>query len=274
MAVLNHLAAHPGERFTLSEIARRLELNKATLHAILAALAAGGYIVRDDARKTYGLGPALIALGNSALQASPAAQVAVPEMQSLTDDLGLDVVASADIGDEIVILARTGTPRPFGVNVFPGQRLPLQPPLGTVFVAWAGAQRIERWLARVPSPDAVPRHRESLEIVRARGYSVGIEAGVVPSGRRDGGRKPSLEERVRGIRIEEYALDALEPRGAYRLNHIGAPVFGPDGAVAVALFLIGFAGEIAGEDVPRLADRVCDAAERVTQAIGGRAPAA
>lgn len=106
IAVLNFLAAHPGERFTLSEVARSLHLNKATLHALLSAMTESGYLVRDPAQKSYGLGPALIALGNSALGTYPAADYAVPEMQGLSDELGLDCVASAAIHDEIVILDR------------------------------------------------------------------------------------------------------------------------------------------------------------------------
>ena len=43
IAVLNLLAAHPGQPYTLSDIARDLELNKATLHAILWALTQAGF---------------------------------------------------------------------------------------------------------------------------------------------------------------------------------------------------------------------------------------
>src|SRR5207245_4534029 len=117
VAVLNLLAAHPQQRYTLSEIARDLKLNKATLHAILGALTDEGYLVRDPAAKSYALGPALVALGNSAVSTYPAAECAVPEMRALTDELGLDCVASAAISDEIVILARAGVPRPFGVYI-------------------------------------------------------------------------------------------------------------------------------------------------------------
>jgi len=99
VAVLNLLAAHPQQRYTLSEIARDLKLNKATLHAILGALTDEGYLVRDPAAKSYALGPALVALGNSAVSTYPAAECAVPEMRALTDELGLDCVASAAISD-------------------------------------------------------------------------------------------------------------------------------------------------------------------------------
>ena len=277
VAVLNYLAANPGERFSLSEIARDLGLNKATLHAILGALTEVGYLSRDPEQKTYSLGPALVAIGNSALATFSAADYALPEMQSLTDELGLHCVASTSIHDEILILTRTGTPRPFGINVQPGQRLPLAPPLGTVFVAWSDDERIETYLAKVgpaASKERLERYRRAITAVRARGYSVGLE-GPPPQPRAEGRRTahaPTLEESVRGVEIEEYALIDLDRASSYRLNHIGAPVFGPDGHVSLGLFLIGFLGGVPAERVPEYAQRLQTACERVTKAIHGKAP--
>jgi DNA-binding IclR family transcriptional regulator len=279
VAVLNYLASHPGERFSLSEIARDLGLSKATLHAILGALTETGYLVRDPAQKTYALGPTLVALGNAAVASFPAVDCALPEMQSLTDELGLDCVASAAIGDEIVVLARTGALRPFGVNVQPGQRLPLVPPLGTVFVAWARPERVDRYLSALgPTVPAArrARHREAIAAVRERGFSVGVEAGAPPPRPARGDRRrrhaPTLEEAIRGLPIEEYALIRLEPGAAYRVNHIGAPVFGPDGEVALGLFLIGFVGAQPAERILEDAARLRAACAQVTKAIQGREP--
>jgi DNA-binding IclR family transcriptional regulator len=275
VAILNLLAEDPDRRWTLSEIARDLRLNKATLHAILFALNEAGYLTRDAGEKTYGLGPALIALGNSALAASPAAHTALPEMQALTDELGVECVASAAIHDEIVILVRAGTPRPFGVFVEPGQRLPLAPPLGSVFVAWSDDDTVLRWLRRAAVPKVVQkRYREAIDVVRQRGYSVGLEGERFA--RALGGRprdaRSMLERNVRGIRIEEYALLDLDPEASYRVNHIGAPVFGPDEQVALALFLIGFAGQLPGAAVEAIAARLLEVAGRISLAIRGRSP--
>jgi DNA-binding IclR family transcriptional regulator len=279
VAVLNYLAAHSGERFTLSEIARDLTLNKATLHAILGALTESGYLVRDADAKIYGLGPALVALGNSAVGSFPAVDTAMPEMQALTDELGFDCVASAAIHGEIVILARSGTPRPFGINVQPGQRLPLVPPLGTVFVAWSGREHIDAYLARVGprvSADRREQYRRAIGAVRKRGYSVGLDGPPPPprspQGRRAKQHAPTLEESVRGVEIEEYALIELDRSASYRLNHIGAPVFGPDGEVTLGLFLIGFAGGMPADRVPEYAARLVATCERVTKGIQGLAP--
>lgn len=278
VAILNHLAAHPDRPYTLSEIARELRLNKATLHAILSALTASGYLARDPERKSYTLGPALVALGNSATEAYPAAHYAMPEMQAVTDELGLDCVASAAIGVEIVILARAGTPRPFGINIEPGMRMPLVPPLGTVFVAWSQPEEIEKYLARVGpavSKDRLERYRRAVAVVRERGYSVGVEGGEAEQVfRRLRGETPEDDRPRRGKRLsdEDYALLEMNRAAAYRVNHIGVPVFGPDAEVALGLFLIGFHDQLPAGTVPRYAERLRTAAANVTKAIHGREP--
>ncbi len=276
IAVLNFLAARPNDRFTLSEIARAADLNKATLHAILGALTESGFVLREEDRKTYSLGPALVALGGAAVEANPAVQLAVPQMQALSDELGLDCVASTAIEDQIVILTRTSSRRPFGIDVRPGQRLPLSPPLGTVFVAWSSSKEIDRWLAKVgptASKADIARYRAAVESVRVRGYSLGLGGEPIPRAERPAKKPRTLEENVRTVRMDEYALIELDHSSAYRLNHIGAPVFGPDGRVTLALFLIGFQGDIAASEVPRYADALMNACARVTELVHGRAPA-
>jgi DNA-binding IclR family transcriptional regulator len=160
------------------------------------------------------------------------------------------------------------------VYVLPGQRLPLTPPLGTVFVAWSDDDEVERWLAKLgPSvtKKEIERQRRALEAVFARGYSVGLEGGGRPA-RSQEGRPLTLEESIKGVRTEEYAVLDLEPGSTYRVNHIGAPVFGPDGGVAIALFIIGFPGRISGSEVDRIAERLTTATARATKGIHGRSP--
>jgi DNA-binding IclR family transcriptional regulator len=275
IAVLNFLAAHPEDRFTLSEIARSTDLNKATLHAILGALTESGFVLREEERKTYSLGPALVALGGAAVEANPAVQLSLPHMEVLSNELGLDCVASTAIEDQIVLLARTSSRRPFGINVEPGQRLPLAPPLGTVFVAWSSQAEIDRWIAKI-GPQAskadIQRYRQAVETVRARGYSLGLGGDPLPKAERAGAKPRTLEDNVRSIRVDEYALVELDHSSTYQLNHVGAPIFSADGKVSLALFLIGFRGDIAAAEVPRYAERVKYACAAVTEKVGGREP--
>ena len=205
------------------------------------------------------------------------------ELRAVSDDLGLECLASAAVAGEIVILARAGAPQPLGLSVHVGQRLPLVPPLGTVFLAWSDDDEIDRWLTRV-GPDASEaeraRYRAAVAAVRARGYSVALEADArARLGRMlaeltagdDDRRDPRaiLGELVDALAHEEYALIELAPSESYRVNHIAAPVFGPAGEVVLALTLIGFRDQLSAEQVPQYAERLMAATRTVTKAIHG-----
>ena len=267
VALLNFLASRPGESFSLSELSRRVGIAKPTAHAMLAALTDAGYLLRHPAEKTYTLGPALVAVGAAAAAREvDLVAYARDEMTRLADELHVEVVASAAVGDEIVILARAGEPEPFGVRLDVGHRLPLVPPLGTVFVAWSPPEEIDRWLRRVGASATsadLDRYRAAVEAVRRRGYLVGLEpaAGNAP--------RPATPELVEELGHQEYVLLELDRAAPHRPSHMAAPVFGPDGCVVLALTLIGFRGQLRVERVPEIGDRLLDAARTVTKAIGG-----
>ena len=102
VAVLNFMAGHSAQAFTLTEIAKSLRLSSATCHSLLASLTAAGYVYRTVG-KTYVLGPALVRIAQASLSPGLVMQVARPEMRVLADEF--DVVCSAYrlIGDEIHI---------------------------------------------------------------------------------------------------------------------------------------------------------------------------
>ncbi|QVI19887.1 helix-turn-helix domain-containing protein [Nocardia tengchongensis] len=62
--MVSFLAAHPDRSFSLSELARAAEITTATCHAILVSLVEAGWVTRTDL--TYGLGPAMLAIGRAA----------------------------------------------------------------------------------------------------------------------------------------------------------------------------------------------------------------
>lgn len=287
VGVLSFLAAHPGEGFSLSELARRLDHNKATLHSVLGALTDAGFVLRHPARRTFTLGPALVALGHAAQGPSPALEFARDEMRRLSGDLGLECLATAALGDEIVILARSGVPAEPGLNglVQVGQRLPLVPPLGTVFKAWSDPEDVERWLALVgcaAAADELARYRRGLAVARDRGYVVGLEAdpratlgqalaelaGDVRSAR----VREVVEALVDELGHEEYILVELDVEASYFVNHLVAPVFGPAGEVVLALSLYGFRRRLSGRDVAGYGETLHESCDRVTKSIHGRPP--
>lgn len=287
VAVLNFLAAHPDEGFTLSELARHLDLNKATAHSMLNALTDAGYVLRHPSRLTYTLGPALIGLGNAAAGSSPAVDFARDEMRALAERFELECLATTALGDEMVIVARSGVPglRTIDELVQVGRRLPLVPPLGTVFKAWAPDAEIERWLAlmgRTASDEELERYRAGLLAARGRGYVVGLEAdpratlGRALAQLADDERatrvRQVVESLIDELGHEDYILVDLRPDATYLLNHTVAPVFGADGEVVLALSLFGFRGRITGRDVERHGRVLREACDRVTESIHGREP--
>ena len=286
IALLNFLTAHPDETFSLSELARRLDINKATAHAMLLTLTDGGYLLRHPATKSFTLGPALISVGNAAAgRQFEVVDYARDEMRRLSDELGVQCVASAAIGEEIVLLGRSGDPEPLGLSVQVGQRLPLVPPLGTVFLAWSGPDEIDRWLRHLgpgAADEQLARYRRAVAAVRKRGYSIGLDASRThapqgPSGpsERRGGPRPlrdAAAQVVAEVPHEEYILLELERSASYRLSHIAAPVFGADGRVVLALTLMGFRHQLTAEQVPEHAERLRAATRAVTAAVHGRGP--
>lgn len=276
VAIIEFLAARPEHAFSLSELSRRLRLNKATAHAALNSLVEAGWLIRHQSDKTYTLGPALVTIGAAAAaRQRELVEFAEPEMHTLADELGLQCIASAVIGDEMVILAKAGRSAPLEVSVPVGQRLPLVPPLGTVFVAWAAPEEIERWLRRVgPSanPRQLKRYRKALAAVRARGYSIALEAGTRAQLASALGDRREVEALIEKLGHEEYALAELDSSASYEVSLLAAPVFGPDGRVALALTLFGFRGQLEAAQIPAIGERLRSAADAVTNAIHGRPP--
>lgn len=275
--VLNLLAAHPTESFALSELSTRLGINVASMHGLLMALTENGYLVRDSRTRAFRLGPAVVALGTAALETHPAIDVAREAARELAASTGLEVALTSVAGEEIVFLARMGKPSPSSVSLHVGQRMPLVPPLGSVFVAWGDA---EPWLARATDPAPL---RAELEATRERGYSVALGAesqlelgnalDALAATPADVRLQDAVEELVGGLNSTPYHPARMDEASSYGVSMIAAPVFDSTGEVVVALTLLGFPGPLSGADVARYGELVRSAARTVTRRNRGRPPA-
>jgi len=236
---------------------------------------------RQPVDKTYTLGPALIAVGHAAgARQLDLVDHARAVMEELARQLAVQVVASSTVGDEMVLLATAGRPGPMWLAFTVGQRVPLAPPLGTVFLAWASPRAVDGWLDRL-GPGATEadkdRLRSALGVVRRRGYALNLEAVATLNlsraltGRADRGRR-ALAVVVEELAHEEYLLQELEAGATYRLSQISAPVFGSDGSVVLALTVVGLPEKLTGQEIPRYGDALLGAARRVTGSLHGHAP--
>src|ERR1700761_8116296 len=171
--VLSLLSRPPDASFTLSEICQRLDLNVSTAHSLLNALTAAEFLVRQPATKRYSLGPELVRIGAAAARRP----VALHEQGRGRDGAPAPQCApSTARGGDIVIIPKAGAAGPLGVTMDVGARMPLRPPFGTVFVAWAGEPSIRSWLEEtIPySGPLMQQCLDALSAVRSQGYSVGM----------------------------------------------------------------------------------------------------
>lgn len=276
VAILNFLAEHPDQRFSVSELCRRVGLPKATAHAHLHTLAEAGYLVRHPVEKTFTLGPALVSLGIAAAATQhEIVDLARDEMHRVGEELGAQCVASTAMGGEIVLLATAGPAQAIGLAAHVGARVPLVPPLGTVFMAWAEPPEVDAWVRRLgrnPDDLELERYRRALHAVRRRGYALGLDAAAMAHVTQAFLEHDDPHHYIRELGHAEYVLTELEPDASHRVFLLAAPVFAPDAKVALALTVFGFKTPVAADAVPQHAERLLHATRRITEAIGGRPP--
>lgn len=86
----------------LSELARRSELNKATVHRLLRDLAAHGFVEQVGAAREYRLGPAVLRLAHLREAAVPMREVVRPILADLATETGETAHVSLVQGTELV----------------------------------------------------------------------------------------------------------------------------------------------------------------------------
>ena len=274
IATISLLAAHPDEPLSLAELTRRLGVNKSTGHAILTSLTAAGWVLRDPARKTYRLGPAMVALGRTAAASFPALDFARPAMTVLSLEFAA-TCAALSVGDgEVTVLDQVDDPRA-GPNAFRvGASFPLRPPLGAAVVAWAPEAVRAEWLRHVPD-DTRAHYRDALTATHERGYAV--EIGSTPAARvrelvtlvgADTSARAVLDQLADELAAhEEFLAVVLEPDGEYAVNVVNAPVFDHTGQVTLVLSLTGFARPLRGHEVLTTGGRLVEATNTLTDAL-------
>ncbi|MEU0938265.1 helix-turn-helix domain-containing protein [Embleya sp. NPDC005971] len=148
VAVVELLAASP-HGASVSEVAARLDLNRSTATAVLAALEAPGWVQRGPDRR-YTLGPGLLTVA-----AAVRTRVALPDdtaqlLAALATRVDCGVALSLVGPDHVVFLAVEPGPGrlPAGIDV--GTRLPLRPPAGASVMPWRPAAERAAWLAHAP----------------------------------------------------------------------------------------------------------------------------
>jgi DNA-binding IclR family transcriptional regulator len=276
MDVLNFLAAHPTESFTLAEIARHVGLSNGSAHRLLTAMAAGRYLSRNEKHRTYSLGLALIAIGQAAIEKHRGVDVARREIGRLSSALNVQCSANAVVDDDIVVLIKEGATQSRLSLTRVGERRPLVPPVGICHVAWGGEAAIAAYTAKADAhfDEAMREHlRATFPLVRQRGYATARQATVLPAGQvRDSAYWASVFTMVGQLTAAELQLFDLADVGERGFSYIAAPVFSPAGTVAFQLVISGLPQSLSVTEAERYAEQLCATAALITSETHGRRP--
>ena len=177
LAVISAFDAENPE-MTLSEVARRTSLSRATARRFLLTLAQLGYVRQDGSR--FELTPRVLRLGTAYLSSLGLPAVARPHLQDLASQLGESTSVAVLDGDDIVYVARVATRRIMTVSISVGTRFPAYAAsMGRVLLAGLDDRALDAYLSRVElvpltnrtvrTPDAL---RAELIKVRQQGWAV------------------------------------------------------------------------------------------------------
>jgi IclR family pca regulon transcriptional regulator len=231
----------------ISDLARALGLSRSTSHRYVATLARLGYLQQNARTRKYRLGPRVLDLGFSAINAMELRQVSAPHLQQLSDETGHTVNMAILDGTDIVYIERCRTSGPgqreIDLALHVGSRLPAYcTSMGKVLLAHLDPERLEDELSRIELVDRGPN-------------TITTRAELVVELRR---------VRERGVAVNNEEL-------AYGLRSIAVPVWGQGGEVVAAINLAVHRSAASIEDlVDRLSPKMQRAAAGISTLLGYR----
>jgi IclR family pca regulon transcriptional regulator len=167
---------HPAQ--TVSEVAQRTGLTRATARRFLLTLAQLGYV--DQGGRTFTLTPKVLDLGYSFLSSFPIVEFAQAPMERLVEKVKESSSMSVLDGPDVVYVARVPTKRIMTISLALGSRLPAYPTsMGRVLLAGLTDAQIDEYIAQTSLEQLTEntvtdpaRFRSILMKVRAQGYAL------------------------------------------------------------------------------------------------------
>jgi IclR family pca regulon transcriptional regulator len=165
---------HP--MMTLTEVAARTDLTRATARRFLHTLVELGYVRTDG--KTFALTAQVLQLGYAYLSGLSLPQLAQPHLEELSLKLGESTSAAVLDGTDIAYIARVTTRRIMNVGITVGTRFPAYATsMGRVLLAALPPAKLQEYLALADikplTPQAVATKKDllaALDTVRAQGW--------------------------------------------------------------------------------------------------------
>jgi len=167
----------------VSELARRLDLGKSTVHRLLTTLAGEGLIEQDRASGGYRLGLVVFELGEAVRVHLDLHVAAGPVLASLRDQTRESSQVGVLDGHEVVYVDRLESSQSLRLFTETGRRVPVHcTSSGKVLLAHLPDARLRELLERAPLPALTPRTLTEpaallaeLTRVRRRGWAEAVD---------------------------------------------------------------------------------------------------
>ncbi len=219
----------------LSELARSVDIPKATVQRLLGVLERRGFVQKE--RRCYQLGVGIVPLAGAFLAGSSLAKAALPILEELAALSGETTSLQVRQGFDRVVVQRVHSPYSLGYTLNIGQRLPLHlGASGKVLMVNMPEEELRRFL-------------EPLGEFRLAGGETMT--------------REELLERLQQVQLQGFALSLGERETG--VVSLAAPVVRPGGSTIAALAITGPPTRMAQERVEQLSVEVRRAAQEVAR---------
>jgi DNA-binding IclR family transcriptional regulator len=168
---------------TMTEISKKLKLNKSTVHRLLATLEEKRFVRRDPETGVYRLGFLILKMANLCLEDINIRHITSPYMRRLLQEFEETVDLAVLDGDEVFFVDSMESPKRIKLTALPGQHLPAyNTASGKAMLAFLPTEEAIR-IYKKYNPNlesakdpAMLAFLDDLQSTRERGYAFDFEA--------------------------------------------------------------------------------------------------
>ena len=234
-AVLDEIAGNQSG-FGISDLARKLNISKSTVHGITQAFIDLG-VLTQDTNKKFRLGPTLIQLGNWALASEDLRLLARPFLEELCREFKETIFLGTFDEQRITIIEKFDSPSELKISAPVGTRIPLfAGAAGKIFLASLTEQAFQSALAEKPLPEFTKysitdplKYTKEIKKVKEQGYST------------------DFEEYIQGV------------------NAVCVPISNMRGGTLAAIWMVGFANTFNGDKARCAIEATLRAAKEISK---------
>ncbi len=219
-AILDEIAAEQ-QKMGISDLARKLNMSKGTIHGITQAFLDLG-VLTQDSNKKLSLGPTLIELGNKALAGDDLRLSVRPFLEELYSEFKETVFLGNSDGKKITIIDKVDNPTGLKISAPVGSRLSLLAgATGKIFLSAFSDEDLQGFLR-----DSLPKFTEKTITDRSK-----------------------YIEEIKKVREQGYATDFEEY--IQGVNAVCVPITDMYGQTTAAMWMVGFSNTLNNDKINR-----------------------